>query len=156
MTETDIAEFQLPESCGNHAGDTKLALHPSLRFLLLLFSMLCITSAGWCPFPQSWECYSLSVCITWLLNFAFFCSLSVPPILNFGFKITLRLDSLLPSNVSSSKNKTLTPQKSYTQDLSWRESLCSSKFTALFSSSKISSEFSGREAAPTSKAFGLL
>lgn len=53
MTETDIAEFQLPESSESHAGDTKLALHPSLPFLLLLFSILCITSAEWCQFPQN-------------------------------------------------------------------------------------------------------
>jgi len=46
MTGTDIDKFQLPESSGSHAGDTKLALHPSLSFLFLLFSMLGVSSAG--------------------------------------------------------------------------------------------------------------
>lgn len=49
------------------------------------------------PVSLNWESCSLSVCATCCLNFAFFCSFSVPPTLNYGFRIAVRLDSLLPS-----------------------------------------------------------
>lgn len=107
------------------------------------------------PVSQNRECYSLAVRINCLLNFAFFRSLSVPPVLNAGFKIAVSLDSLLPSSVSSWDNKTLTPPTPYAQNLAWREGLCSSKFSALFSSPKILYECSWRAAAPASKAFRL-
>lgn len=164
MTDTDMGEFNLPKSRGSHAGDTKPALHRSLP--LLIFSMLCtllyyciiyyiiyiliynyILLSCWSriiPVSPNWESCSLSVCATCCLNFAFFCSFSVPPTPNFGFKIAVRLDCLLPSNVSSWNNKTLTPPKYYTKNRAWRAGLCSFKFTALLSSSKISSSAAER------------
>lgn len=134
---------------------SQFAASPALSFTLIFRAMH--NFSRMMPVSQSWECYSLSESIPCLLNFAFFCSLSDPPILNFGFKITIRLDGLLPSNVSSCTNKALTPPKNCcAQNLAWREGLCSSRFTALFSSPNISFGFSWREGTPASKAFMLL
>lgn len=68
--------------------------------IILLYSVILLK-----PVSLNCESCSLSVCATCCLNFAFFCTFSVPPTLNFGFKIAIRLDILLPSNVSGWNNK---------------------------------------------------
>lgn len=152
MTRTERAEFQLPESSRSHAGDTKLCILPCL-FSYSYFPCYVELQQDDALLPRTGNAIP-SLCASLVCSslHSFVPSQFLPP-WTLG---TVRLDSLLPSNVSTSSNKTLTPLKCYAQNLAWRGGFCSSKFTTLFSSSKTSSEFSWREAAPASKAFRFL